>query len=170
MTAKLIPSARSHSPLNPLLLCSLALCLGLSACSSVKTHVNKGTVSARTFSFLDPGTRPSPEYAENRKEAHAMVQHAIIQNLASKGVNNVPTGGDVTIAYLVVVGNNVATTSLNSYFGYSSDSEAIVQKVHSEQTDSNNRNYFESGTLVIDFLDPHTSKLIQRRSIQAQVL
>ena len=99
-----------------------------------------------------------------------MIQHALIQNLASKGVSYVATGGDITVAYLVVVGNNVSTTSLNSYFGYSDDSEALLQKVHSEQTNNGDRSYFESGTLVIDFLDPKTSKLLQRRSIQAEVL
>jgi hypothetical protein len=75
------------------------------------------------------------------------------------------------VAYLVVVGNNVETTSLNGYFGYGDDAQAWVEKVHKEQAvKGENRDYFESGTLVIDFIDPKTSKLLQRRSIQAQVL
>jgi hypothetical protein len=146
------------------------LAAALAACSSVKTYVDRGKVEARTFSFLNTGTRQSPGYAEDRKEAHEMIQHALIQNLAAKGVTYMPAGGDVTVAYLVVVGNNATTTSLNSYFGYSDDSEALLQKVHSEQTNSGERGYFESGTLVVDILDPKTSKLLQRRSIQAQVL
>jgi len=69
------------------------------------------------------------------------------------------------------VGNNVATTSLNSYFGYTPDSEALVEKVHSQQTGSEaSRGYLETGTLVIDVLDPATSKLLQRRSLQAPLL
>jgi len=155
----------------PRLVACLALATALAGCSSVKTHVDNGPVTARTFSFLDTGPRPVPSYAEDRKEAHALIQAALIKDLAAKGVSHVSTGGDVTVAYLVVVGNNVATTALNDYFGYTPDSEAFLQKVHAEQTATDkNRGYFESGTLVIDILDPRSSKLLQRRSIQAQVL
>lgn len=142
----------------------------LAGCSSVKTQVDKGPVKARTFSFLNTGDRQLPDYAEERKQAHAMVQQALINNLAAKGVSYAPSGGEMTVAYLIVVGNNSSTTSLNNYFGYTPDSEAFLNKVHSEQTGNDARGYFEAGTLVIDFVDPATSKLLQRRSIQAQVL
>jgi hypothetical protein len=149
----------------------LVLSVALAACSSVKTQVNNGTVKARTFSFLNTGSREFPSYAEERKEAHALVQQALTKNLASKGVNYVASGGDITVAYLIVVGNNSTTTSLNSYFGYTPESEAFVNKVHSEQAgNDNSRGYFEAGTLVVDIVDPATSKPLQRRSIQAQVL
>ncbi len=163
-------STRSRIATASALLGSLLLAGLMAACSSVKTHVDKGPVQARTFSFLNTGDRQVPSYAEERKQAHAMVQQAIINHFASKGVAYAPSGGQVTVAYLIVVGNNSTTTSLNSYFGYSADSEAIVDKVHAEQTGSEARGYFEAGTLVIDMVDPATSKLLQRRSIQAQVL
>ena len=146
------------------------LTLVLAACSSVKENVNKDPVKARSFSFLNTGARQTPDYAENRREAHVLTQQAITKNLANKGVNYVVSGGDITVGYLIIVGNNTATTSLNSYFGYSDDSQALVNKMHSEQTGSSNRGYFEAGTLVIDFINPGTSKLLQRRSIHAQVL
>ena len=168
-----IHSSQCPSPLllsAPRLLSILFLGLALAGCSSVKNYVDNGQVKARTFSWLDTGSRPTPDFAEARKEAHALVQQAITKNLAARGVSYVATGGNVTVAYLIVVGNNAATTSLNSYFGYTPDSEALVEKVHSQQTGSDSRAYFESGTLVIDFLDPATSKLLQRRTIQAQVL
>ena len=149
----------------------LAAALALTGCSSVKTTVDHGPVKARTFSFLDPGSRTMPDYADTRQQIHAMIQQALMQNLAAKGVTHVASGGDVTVAYLPIVGNNAATTSLNRYFGYNSDADALVNQVHKEQTVKNDdRNYFEAGTLVIDFLDPHTSKLLVRRTIQAQVL
>jgi lipopolysaccharide biosynthesis glycosyltransferase len=100
-----------------------------------------------------------------------MVQQAIINNLAAKGISNAPSGGDITVAYLVIVGNNISTTSLNEYFGYTDDAVAMVEEVHKKQTASQgNRGYFEAGTLVIDFLSPSTSKVLQRRSIEAPVL
>ncbi len=113
----------------------------------------------------------APTYADDRQAAHAIIQQAIINNLAQKGVKQVSNGGDLTVAYLVVVGNNVATTSLNRYFGYGPEADAWVDRVHKQQTGQNtSRNYFQSGTLVVDLLDPATSKVLQRRSIQAQIL
>src|SRR5215471_3083391 len=102
----------------------LFVVVALTACSSVKRSVDKGPITAHTFSFLDTGPRAVPSYAEDRKEAHAMVQQALIKNLAAKGIAHVASGGDVTVAYLIVVGNNVETTSLNSYFGYGDDAQA----------------------------------------------
>jgi hypothetical protein len=167
-SSKVIHSIARQS--TPLLGC-LLLAAVVAGCSSVKTHVNEATIRANTFSFLDPGPRQSPDYAENRKEAHDMVQQALKNTLASKGVSYVASGGEVTVAYLIIVGNNGATTSLNNYFGYSADSVALVEKVHSQETGNDqNRAYFEAGTLVVDFVDPHTSKLLQRRSAQAQLL
>jgi len=153
------------------LLGCLLLAGTLAACSSVKTHVDKGPVKARTFSFMNTGSKQLPNYAEESAQAHAMVQQALTKNLAAKGISQVPSGGDITVAYLIVVGNNSTTTSLNGYFGYTEDSDSIVEKVHAQQTGSDKaRGYFEAGTLVIDVVNPGTSKLLQRRSIQAQVL
>jgi len=157
--------------MNKITLLALSAILALvSGCSSVKTEINKGTVSAKTFSFLDTRSRQAPGESDNRKEVHDMIQKAISNNLAVKGVTHVPTGGDVTVAYLVIVGNNVATTSLNTYFGYTDEASALVEQEHKRQTTSGQRGYFEAGTLVIDILDPKTSKVLQRRSIRAQVL
>ena len=168
----------THNPISDSSKTTCAIfCLFLAAglifagCSSVKTHVDRGAVTAKTFSFLNTGPQSTPSYAEDRQQAHVMIQQAIIKNMAARGVTQVASGGDITVAYLVIVGNNATTTSLNRYFGYGSDADALVEKVHQEQTETDpNRNYFEAGTLVIDLVDPKTSKLLQRRSIQAQVL
>ena len=154
----------------PLLAC-VFLALILVGCSSVQTHVDKGAINARTFSFINTGNRQTPNYAETSRQAHALVQQALINNLSPKGIAHAERGGDVTVAYLIIVGNNAATASLNDYFGYTDDSAALVHKVHDAETGTDkDRSYFEAGTLVIDFVDPKTSKLLQRRSIQAPVL
>jgi hypothetical protein len=143
----------------------------ITGCSSVKMRVDQGQVTARTFSFYNPGPRALPENTEIRQQAHVLLQEAITKTMAAKGVTRVPAGGDVTLAYLVVVGNNVTTTSLNQYFGYSSDATALVSKVHEAQAvDSKSRSYFEAGELILDLFDPATSRLLQRRSIHAQIL
>jgi len=165
------PFARFLAITSGMIPALLAATLALTGCSSVKTTVDKGPITARTFSFLNMGPRQTPSYAEARKEAHAMIQQAIIKNLAAKGVSQVPAGGDITVAYIVILGNNVSTTSLNEYFGYGPDAEALLEKVHKQETQtSEQRGYFEQGTLVIDILDPKTSKILDRRTISAQIL
>jgi hypothetical protein len=145
--------------------------LALAGCSSVKTQVDTGPIHARTFSFVNTGGRPVPAYAENRERIHQKVQEAITKDLAAKGLTKVGQGGDITVAYLIIVGNNATTTSLNDYFGYTGDADALVNKVHkSEAVKGNERGYFEAGTLVIDVLDPKTSKLLKRGTAQGQIL
>jgi hypothetical protein len=149
----------------------LAAVLAAAGCSSVKTHVDTGPITARTFSFLNTGPKETPAFADKRAQVHTMIQEAITRNLAAKGVSSVPTGGDITVAYLVIAGNNATTTSLNDYFGYTDDATKLVDKVHTEQAiKSENRNYFEAGTLVIDIISPQTSKLLKRASVQSPIL
>ena len=99
-----------------------------------------------------------------------MVQDAITQNLAARGITKVPAGGDVTVAYLLIVGNNAATASLDDYFGYGPDGSKLQEKVHAAQATGKNREYFEQGTIFIDFVDPRESKLVKRASVQRPVL
>ncbi len=152
----------------PLLVVGL---LTLAGCTSVKTQVDTGPLVGHTFAFMNPGPQGVPAYAENRELAHTLIQQAITTNLAAKGLRRVPQDGDLTVAYLVIVGNNVATTSLNEYFGYGPEADAWLEKVHKGQTvKDKDRAYFESGTLVIDFVDRKTAKLLERASIQAEIL
>ena len=145
--------------------------LALAGCSSVKTNVDAGPIHAHTFSFINTGARAVPDYAENRLQVHEKVQEAIVKNLTAKGLTQVAQGGDVTVAYLIIVGNNATTTSLSEYFGYTADADALVNQVHkSEAIKGNERGYFESGTLVIDILDPKTSKVLKRGTVQSQIL
>ena len=143
----------------------------LAACSSVKTRVDTGPVGARTFSFINTGSKAPPAYADARTQVYAMLKEAITKNLAAKGVSPVENGGDITVAFLVIAGNNATTTSLNAYFGYGPDASELVDKVHTEQAvKGEDRGYFETGTLVIDILDARSSKLLKRGSVQSPIL
>jgi len=142
--------------------------LCLAGCSSVKTNVDSGPIHARTFSFLNNGAKPAPSYADNRAEVHAKIQEAITKNLAGKGVTRVPNGGDLIVAYLVIVANNASTMAVSEYFGYTNDSYALLNKAH--DSGGSQRGYYESGTLVIDVLDAKTNKLLKRSSVQRQLL
>jgi hypothetical protein len=136
--------------------------LALAGCSSTPAKVDTGSIHARTFSFVDRGARPSPAYTDNRQAIHAMIQEAITRNLAARGVTRVATGGDVTVGYLVIVGNNASTAAISDYFGYGEDASALQDKAHAAYTESKNPNYFEAGTLVIDLIDTRSFKLLKR--------
>ena len=138
-----------------------AAIVALAGCST-PTRVDSGPIQARTFSFVDRGVKPLPAYTDNRQPVHAMVQEAITKNLAAKGVTRAASGGDVTVGYLIIVGNNVSTTALDDYFGYGEGADALQNKAQSAYTSNKNPNYFEEGTLVIDVIDSKDYKLLKR--------
>lgn len=127
--------------------------LALVGCASTPTKVDTGPIRASTFNFVDGGVKPAPTYSDNREAVHAMIQEAITRNLATHGVTRVPSGGDVTVAYLVILGNNVSTTSINDYFGYRDDAWALHEKAQEAYTGTKNPNSFEAGTLLIDIIE-----------------
>src|SRR6185436_11670294 len=98
---------------------------------------------ARTFSFINNSKAPAADFADSREQVHRIIQAAITENLAGKGVTQVASGGDVTVAYLVIIGNGGTTELVNTYFGYGRDTEGLHDKAHAAYTSSKNPNYFE---------------------------
>lgn len=150
-----------------LLIAALAICLA--GCSSTPTNVSKGAVRASTFSFV-AAAKPATGFADPREPIHVMIKDAISANLAGKGVRQTPSGGDITVAYLVVVGNNASTEAINTYFGYGRDVVELHEKAQSGYAGSKNPNYFQAGTLLIDILDGRTFKLLERHYATRPVL
>jgi len=145
--------------------------LALSGCKSTPAKVNTGPIKATTFSFVHTGAVPDAEFAENRQAIHELIQTAMVNTLARKGLTRVPSGGDVTVAYLLIVGNNATTTSINDYFGYGRDAAGLVDKAHQEfAVKDKNPNYFEAGTLVVDIVDGKTFKLLRRNYVVRPIL
>jgi hypothetical protein len=147
-------------------LCSIlslvAAAFALAGCSSTPTKVDSGAIHASTFSFVIPGPRVLPDYADRSKPVHDVIQQAITRNLGSRGVSKVASGGDVIVGYMLVVGNNANTSSINDYFGYRDDIEGLEEKAHEAHNASKSPNYFEAGTLVIDVIDAKSYKLLKR--------
>jgi hypothetical protein len=146
---------------NPLLLLTLAA-LVLAGCSSTPTKVNTGAIHARTFNFVNPSSKPTPGFVDNNEAVHAMIHKAITDNLAARGVTRVSAGGDVTVAYLVITGDNVSTTAIREYFGYGDDLGDLHERAHDAYTGTKNPNHFEAGTLLIDIVDGKNFKLLKR--------
>ena len=143
----------------------LLLFAGLLICSdtfAVKTKVNRGPIHARTFNFVNRSSKPAPGFVDNTEAAHAMIQKAITNNLAARGVKRVASGGDLTVAYLIIVGDNVSTTAIRDYFGYSDDLGDLHEKAQKVYTRTKNPNHFDAGTLLIDIIDGTNFKLMKR--------
>jgi hypothetical protein len=135
--------------------------LALAGCST-PTRVDHGPIQGHTFSFITAGARTAPSNTDTRAAVHQLIQDAITKNLASHGITKTDAGPDLQVGYLVIIGNNVYTETINDYFGYTDAANALQDKAHSAYTDSDRRNQFEAGTLVIDIVDAHSSKLLKR--------
>jgi hypothetical protein len=145
--------------------------LALAGCASAPMQVDTGTIHARTFSFVRSNAPSDAQYDQKRQAIHAMIQSAITSDLDGKGLKRVDNGGDVTVTYLIVAGNNVSTMAISDYWGYNGDASAIQDEIHKSQTIKNeNPNYFEAGTLVIDIIDSKNFKLLKRATVQRPVL
>jgi len=131
-------------------------------CFAVSTKVNRGPIHARTFNFVSRIGKPEANIADNREAVHKMIQSAITKNLAARGVNKVTSGGDVTVTYLIIKGNNASTEAIRDYFGYSDELGDLHDKAHKVYTGSKNPNPFEAGTLLIDIVDGRNFKLLKR--------
>jgi len=146
---------------NRAILLAAVVCLA-AGCSSVPTKINKGPVQARTYSLM-PSKAPRTVVVNKRREAvHQMIQDAIARTLEQKGLGQVPTGGDVQVAYMVVVADNVSTATYDEYFGYGRDASALSEKAHKAVSRSKSRELLEVGAIVIDILDPRDSRVLFR--------
>ncbi|MGE3312492.1 MAG: DUF4136 domain-containing protein [Limisphaerales bacterium] len=148
----------------------VTIVLALAGCSSAPDQVDSGGIRAKTFSFIHPGPSSLPEAVDPRAPVHAMIQEAIAKNLAARGVSRIESGGDVTVAYLIITGNNVSTTSISRYFGYGRDATELQQKAQKAYTGSKNPDYFEAGTLVVDVVNTGNFELLWRRHVTRPLL
>ena len=142
----------------------------VAGCSSTPTKVDSGAIRAATFNFVAPGTKTAPAFADSRQQINTMIQDSITRNLASKGVKQVASGGDATVAYLVIVGNNANTELINTYFGYGRDAAALHDQAQAAYNRSKNPNFFEAGTLLVDIVDAKTYKLLKRAFVTRPLL
>jgi hypothetical protein len=142
----------------------------LAGCSSTPTKVDTGTIHAATYSFIAGGSKPAPAFADSREQVHTLIQDSIRRNLAGKGLTQVPAGGDVVVAYLVILGNNASTEAISTYFGYGRDASALQDKAQEAYASNQNPNYFEAGTLLIDLIDAKTYKLLKRSYVTRPLL
>ena len=142
----------------------------VAGCNTTPTRVDTGPIHAASFSFVAKSPAPAPDFADGREQIHAMIQDSISRNLAGKGLTKLASGGDVIVAYLVIVGNNASTEAIHTYFGYGRNYDALHDKAQDAYTSSKNPNYFQAGTLLIDIIDAKTFKLLKRSYVTRPML
>lgn len=143
----------------------------VAGCSTTPIRVDHGPIRASSFSFIAPASTVTPNFAPDRwAPIHAMIQDSISRNLAQKGLNHVASGGDVIVAYLVIVGDNASTEAVSTYFGYSRNAGALHDKAHEAYNNSKNPNYFQAGTLLVDIIDAKSYKLLKRSYVVRPLL
>jgi hypothetical protein len=74
------------------------------------------------------------------------------------------------VAYIVILGDNVSTRSINDYFGYSDDAWPLHEKAHAAYTGTGKPDSFEAGTLLIDIIDNKTLKVRARNYVTRSLL
>ena len=151
---------------------ALTAVLAFAGCSSTPPlQVDKGPIPAGTFNFVNNKATAMAAQDERRQAVHGMIQEAITENLTARGFKKVNGQAEVAVAYLVVVGNGAATVTFDDYFGLGRDGQEIGAKAHEAQSKViTGVNYSEAGLLIIDLLDPATSKLLKRTSVVRPVL
>jgi hypothetical protein len=142
----------------------------LAGCSSTSTKVDTGPIHAATFSFINGGSSTPPAFADKREQVHLMIQDAIRRDLEAKGLKNETSGGDVIVAYLVIIGDNVSTEAINTYFGIGRDATTLHDIAADAYSSSPNPNDFEAGTLLIDIIDGKSYQLLKRSYVTRPLL
>lgn len=155
---------------NLLLLPLLLTGLLFAGCSSTPTRVDKGLLKVHTYNFINGGIALTPPATDRRDAIHQIIQKAIVNNLATKGLERADGTGDVTVAYMIIVGNNVSTEAVTTYFGMGRDADALHNKAEDAYSSSKNPNQFEAGTLVIDVLDAKSYELLYRNYVVRPIL
>jgi hypothetical protein len=111
--------------------CCAVLIVALSSgCMSIPLEVNEGRISgAKTFSLM-PSTSASPKLSGKSGEINIAIQSAIEAVMAKNGIKNIEKDGNLTIGYLIVIRNRVATRAIGEYFGQGTETEEIRNKMH----------------------------------------
>jgi Domain of unknown function (DUF4136) len=164
-TAKLTTSEQLTTMKPNLFFGLLAAIFLLAGCSSTPTTKTvPGVIHARTFSFVNQRPRPEPVFSAVRKATCEQIQEDIARNLAARGVAQVASGGDITVEFLILIGNPVATEAIDDYFDYGEGGNEQHDKLNEIYNENNSSSYLNRTTLFIDIVDTKNHTLLMRQS------
>lgn len=132
----------------------------LAGCSSTPDMPKGKKKGYSTVRFIK--AKKSDAFQLANEETNEMLQQSISSELKRQGLDMVDANSDLIVAYLIILQNNVATTSINEHFGYMGDANALVELAHEKGMEGRYPEFVKKGALVIDLIDAKTNKLIYR--------
>lgn len=144
------------------------LITGVLGCSSVKvsTDHDKNTdfSNFKTYQWITAKTVTNKDMVKVSDIMDMRIRNTINKQLSLQGYKQVQTAADLQLNYSVLTQDKTDIQTYNTYGGYSSRwgwGAGYGYRGMNMHTDTRVRTY-QSGTLVIDFVDPVSNKLIWR--------
>ena len=148
---------------------SLVLIFVVVGCASV--DMPKGTHEGYSSARFIRADSPNPDLAESSDIMNAIIQNAIAGVVQKSGMDLRNDDADLLIAYLLLIQDNVSTTTISDHFGYGRDKGAISDLAHKKGVIQGNRQErYEASAIVIDIIDADTNELIYRNFAKRDVL
>jgi len=121
------------------------------------------------FVKLDPNRETAG--VERAAEVNEMIREAVEYRFGQEGFEVKDGDADLVVAFLLIIQNNVTTTAIGEYFGYSEDRGKILSQAHKKGViKGKHADFYEAGAVVIDLLDAHSNKLIYRNFAKRNIV
>jgi len=150
----------------------LLLFLSLMATTSVAQKVKVGYDKSVDFSRFKTYTWAKPTMPISRPALYAVVEGSIDEALTNKGLNRVEKDGDLVLipagGIEYGVGSAAATPIPSTYAGVPLSYDATMW-TGAGGTASLTNTYVPKGTLQLQFLDPHTSKILWNGTVSEKL-
>ncbi|ADO69677.1 conserved uncharacterized protein [Stigmatella aurantiaca DW4/3-1] len=158
--------------LRPRLVVVSLLVLALAACAGIETRTDydPGSVDKltgyRTYAWLpSPHTQNSQVY---NPIVESRVRKAVEQELQSRGYQEVSQNPDFKIGWHGAVDQKLDVQTVDQYYGYAWDPWYSPFYLGPSVPETRVREYQE-GTLILDFIDAASNKLVWRGTAQAEL-
>ena len=152
---------------------SVLLAVAVSSCSTI--DMPKGSsreYSSARFIRVNPASKLHAAAPSKNKKVNAMIQEAITAQFEHNGLRMTENDADLIIGYLLIRQDNVSTAMVNDHFGYSRDSDKIINRAHELDVivKGGRTEAFEVGAIVIDLIDAKTNELVYRNYAKRDIV
>ncbi len=153
---------------RPALVLAAAIVTACAPSVDMPKGTSKGFHSARLIQ-RDPKA-PAITNATER-QVHGMIQKALAEQFAAKGLAWGKGDADLVVAYMVIYQETGMTTSYDDYFGYGRNASEIAEVAHTRGVIKSHRpDYFRQAGILVDVIDARTNKLVFRNLAKGDVI
>ena len=146
------------------------LALVLTSCATVDMPQGTGEgYSSVRFVRIDPHV--GTDFAESSDQVNDLIQHAITDTFQGQGFEVGTPDADLIVGFLLLIQDNVSTTTIGKHFGYSDDKDKLAALAHKRGVvKGKHAEYYHAGAVVIDLIDAKTNELIYRNFAKRDIL